>query len=173
MMRSLAATLALLLALAGIPLRAESVAQIDAASLEALARLEQLVPGVKQVQGAAAGVLVFPEVVKMGFGVGGQYGEGVLLVAGEPAAYYALAGGAYGLPLGAGTKSAVVLFRTAAALANFSDSRSWAVGEDGDIALPASDANHAKAPVAGYLFTSQGLLDRATFEGAKISRIAR
>ena len=27
----------------------------------------------------AAGVLVFPDVVKMGFGVGGEFGEGVLI----------------------------------------------------------------------------------------------
>ena len=36
----------------------------------------------------AAGILVFPTVVKAGFGFGGEYGEGSLLIHGRPAEYY-------------------------------------------------------------------------------------
>ena len=38
----------------------------------------------------AAGFLVFPSVIKAGIGLGGEYGEGVLIIKGNPAGYYNL-----------------------------------------------------------------------------------
>ena len=49
----------------------------------------------------AAGILVFPSVYKAGFGIGGSYGEGVLIVRGEPAGYYNIVSASFGLQLGA------------------------------------------------------------------------
>jgi lipid-binding SYLF domain-containing protein len=47
-------------------------------------------PGARELANKAAGVLVFPTVVKAGFGIGGEYGEGAMLVAERPVGYYNL-----------------------------------------------------------------------------------
>ena len=113
------------------------------------------------------------------FGVGGEYGEGVLLVEGKPEAYYATAGASFGLQLGAQTKSEVIVFTTAEALASFRASNGWQAGVDGSIAMPASgaggslDTRSLEEPVVGFIFSNQGLMGNLTFEGAKITRIAR
>jgi hypothetical protein len=74
----------LVLALAAMPLmRPHPVAAASAAELnrEAAAALESLyakTPGAKELGAKAKGILVFPSIIKAGFIIGGQYGEGAL-----------------------------------------------------------------------------------------------
>lgn len=127
----------------------------------------------------ASGVLVFPEVVKMGFGVGGQYGEGPLLIKGEPVAYYATAGASFGLQLGAQYKSEVILFMTEDALVTFRRSHGWEAGLDGSVAVVDTgaggkiDTRMFNQPVLVFIFSNRGLMGNLTLEGSKITRIAR
>ena len=60
----------------------------------------------------AAGVLVFPSVIKAGFGVGGEYGEGVLIVKREPAGYYNIISASFGFQLGIQSRSVIIMFMT-------------------------------------------------------------
>ena len=82
-------------------LYADDKAKIDAGSQKALEKLRAHSGEAGELLDKAAGVLVFPDVVKMGFGVGGQYGEGSLLVAGMPTSYFVTAGASFGLQVGA------------------------------------------------------------------------
>ena len=66
---------------------ADSAAEIDAQVDQALQTLYNQ-PGAKTLGELAKGVLVFPDVLKAGVGIGGSYGEGALRVAGETAGYY-------------------------------------------------------------------------------------
>jgi len=169
--------LALVFASAG--LQADSRQHIDTKSAEALERLREHSADAGRLAEAAAGVLIFPDVVKMGFGVGGQYGEGSLLVEGEPVAYYATAGASFGLQLGAQYKSEVILFMTEEALADFRNSQGWEVGIDGSVAIADVGAGGkidnitAKQPVVGFIFSNKGLMGSLSFEGSRILRIAR
>lgn len=180
-MRSLIFTALMTLALLVLSplLRADSVEQINAGSQNTLVQLKESASGVEEVVRSAAGVLVFPDVVKLGFGVGGQYGEGVLLVKGVPEAYYATAGASYGLQLGVQSKSEVIVFRTEEALDKFRDSSGWQAGVDGSVALikmsagASIDTSQISEPVVGFILSSKGLMYNLTFEGAKITRIAR
>jgi lipid-binding SYLF domain-containing protein len=61
----------------------------------------------------AAGILVFPTVVKAGFGFGGEYGEGSLLIHGRPAEYYNTVSASFGFQLGAQARSVIIMFMTA------------------------------------------------------------
>ena len=170
-------TLALVLASAG--LRADSRQLIDTKSVEALERLRQHSADAGRLAEKAAGVLIFPDVVKMGFGVGGQYGEGSLLVEGEPVAYYATAGASFGLQLGAQYKSEVILFMTEEALADFRNSQGWEVGIDGSVTIAdvgaggKIDSRTVNQPVVGFIFSNKGLMGSLSFEGSRILRIAR
>ena len=170
-----AAIISLLFMLAmlpGGPARADSAEQIRSGAGDALSFLRENIDGAGELLDRAAGVLVFPDVVKLGFGVGGEYGEGILLVAGEPAGYYATSGAAFGLPPGSGIKSEVVVFVSDAALQAFLERRSWRVGEGGLVLANAS----AAAPVdqaVGYIFAGTGLVPDLSLDGAKITRLAR
>ncbi len=170
---------ALGLALTAADLRADSREHIDTKSVEALERLRVHSADAGRLAESAAGVLVFPDVVKMGFGVGGQYGEGSLLVQGEPVAYYATAGASFGLQVGAEYKSEVILFMTEASLQEFRNSHGWEVGIDGAVVMAdvgsegKLDSLTAKQPVVGFIFSNHGLMGSLSFEGSKFMRIAR
>ncbi|MCZ7654445.1 MAG: hypothetical protein M5R42_09495 [Rhodocyclaceae bacterium] len=80
-------------------------------------------------------MLVFPSVVQAGIGIGGEYGEGSLLIGGNPVAYYNIAGRLDRLQLGAQARSQIILFMTENALAKFRRSEGWKAGVDGSVAL--------------------------------------
>jgi lipid-binding SYLF domain-containing protein len=167
------------MALGAAAVRADSKDHIDGKSQEALATLREYSPDAGPLLDEAAGVLVFPDVVKMGFGVGGQYGEGVLLIDDKPAAYYATAGASFGLQLGAQFKAEVILFMTEDALVKFRSSQGWEVGVDGSVAVVDTgaggeiDSRTANQPVVAFIFSNKGLMGSLTLEGGKITRIAR
>ncbi|MBM3391060.1 MAG: hypothetical protein FJY34_03685 [Betaproteobacteria bacterium] len=127
----------------------------------------------------AAGVLVFPSVVKAGIGVGGEYGEGALLIGGKPVAYYNIAAASIGLQLGAQARSEIILFMTESALSKFRGSEGWKAGVDGSIALVtvgtggSIDTETAQKPIIGFIFSNKGLMANLTFEGSKITKIDR
>ena len=169
----------LLLCLSPAALRADSGEEILAKSREALERLQAHSEQAAPMLARAKGVLVFPDVVKMGFAVSGQYGEGVLLVADEPQAYYVTAGAAFGLQLGVEYKSEVILFLSDEALARFRRARGWEVGVDSSVAVldlgvgAQATTVTAADDVVGFIFSNQGLMANLSMEGARVVQIAR
>lgn len=160
-------------------LYADDKAKIDAGSQQALEKLRKHSDKAGELLDRAAGVLVFPDIVKMGFGVGGQYGEGSLLVKDMPTSYFVTAGASFGLQVGAQVKSEVILFMTKEALSKFQNSSGWRVGVDGSVALiklgagGSVDTAQINQPVVGFIFSNEGLMYNLTMEGTKITRIAR
>ncbi len=124
----------------------------------------------------AAGMLVFPNVIKAGIGVGGEFGEGALVIKGKPVAYYNIAAASIGFQLGAQARSQIVLFMNDKVLAQFRNSNGWKAGVDGSVALAtlgaggAIDTETAKKPIIGFIFSNKGLMYNLTFEGSKITR---
>ena len=114
-----ACLLTLILALPGSFAAAGSSEVIDRQSADFLSFLRGQSPEAAALMDRATAILVFPEMVAMGFGEGGRYGEGSLLVGGEARSYYVTAGE------GTGPEAELLLFMDAAALAEFSDDRSW------------------------------------------------
>ncbi len=177
--RNLAVILSAILLLVAGPLWADSVEEINAKTQNALLYLKENVEGSEQLLRSAVGVLVFPDVVKIGFGQGGQYGEGVLLIEGEPQAYYATSGASYGLQLGAKFKSQVLVFLADDALGQFRTNRSWKVDVDAKVALldGRNDSDPAtlkqQHDIVAYIISDQGVMQDLTLDGTKISRLAR
>jgi lipid-binding SYLF domain-containing protein len=175
----LPALVALLLVLGAPSLYADSRETIDAGVSQALQRLRAHSPEAGELVDRAVAVLVFPDVVKLGFGVGGEYGEGALRIGGETQAYYVIAGVSFGLEAGAEYKSEVILFMTEEALRKFRNSSGWQVGVDGAVVLAkagaegAIDTLNSREPVLGFIFSNRGLIFNLSLDGAKITRIAR
>lgn len=160
-------------------LRADGKAKIDAGSQAALEALRGHSADAGELMDKAAGILVFPDIVKMGFGVGGEYGEGSLLVVDRPTSYFVTAGASFGLQAGVQVKSEVILFMTDDALRKFQNSSGWKVGVDGSVALAklgadgSVDSSTLNESVVGFIFSNKGLMYNLTLEGSKITRIAR
>jgi len=153
--------------------------ELDAEVREATAELYKHSAAAKELAGRAAGMLVFPKVLKGGIGIGAEYGEGALLVGGRTVAYYNIASGSIGLQLGVQKKSQVILFMTQSELDKFRKSEGWKAGVDGSVALATLgaggqiDTETAKKPIIGFIFSNKGLMYNLTFEGSKITQIEK
>ncbi len=178
-MKQIFQTGALLAVLACTPAMADTAEYINTHTDQALAHLKEHAVGAGEILDNAAGVLVFPDIFKMGFGVGGQYGEGVLLVEGQPVAYYTTAGTEFGLQSDAQFKSEVIVFRTPEALQQFRNKQGWMVGQDGRVVLPRQSADRKldfgspDEQVVGFILTDKGLVADLNMDGARITRMAR
>ena len=178
-MMTIRSMLVLLLGLSGMFAHAASKDELDAQVREAVANFYSHTSAGKELAAKASGMLVFPNVIKAGVGIGGEYGEGALLVGGKTTAYYNLAAASIGLQLGAQARSQIVLFMTPASLTKFRDSKGWKAGVDGSVALAtlgtggSIDSETARKPIIGFIFSNKGLMYNLTFEGAKISKIEK
>jgi len=156
---------------------AASARDIDRKVEAAIQRFHAEVDGGRDFTRAAKGVLVFPNVVKAGFGIGGEYGTGALLIDGKTADYYSTTAASVGFQIGAQTKAVILCFMTEVALAAFRASRGWEIGVDGSVALVDTgaggslDTTTAPAPVLGFVFGQSGLMANISLEGAKITKI--
>lgn len=175
-MRSLIAVLLCVLASAAA---AASKDEINAEVRQALSDFKAQTRAGYELSTKAAGVLVFPNVIKAGIGIGGEFGEGALLVRGKTVAYYNIAAASIGFQLGAQARSQIVLFMNDKALSAFRQSEGWKAGVDGSVALAtlgtagAIDTETAKQPIIGFIFSNKGLMYNLTFEGSKITRIEK
>jgi len=168
---------AALLLSAAMPAMAASREELDASVREAVNELYKPSSAAKELAGKSVGMLVFPKVVKAGIAIGGEYGEGALLVGGKTAAYYNIAAGSIGFQLGVQQKSQVILFMKQRELDKFRKSEGWKAGVDGSVALATLgaggqiDTETSKKPIIGFIFSNKGLMYNLTFEGSKITKI--
>ena len=179
--RTIGFVLILLLALAGAVPRghAASGPEIDASVNATLDAFFREIWSSRDLANKAVAILIFPTVVKAGFGIGGEYGEGALHIRGRTAAYYNIISASIGFQFGAQARSVIIMFMTEDALAGFQRTDGWKIGVDGSVAIitigagGAIDTNSIRSPVVGFIFDQKGLMYNLTLEGSKISRIYR
>jgi len=156
---------------------AASKQEINAEVKQALADFRKHTGAGHELSQKASGMLVFPNVIKAGIGIGGEFGEGALVVKGKTVGYYNIAAASIGLQLGAQARSQIVLFMNDKVLGEFRNSQGWKAGVDGSVALAtlgaggSVDTETAKQPIIGFIFSNKGLMYNLTFEGSKITRI--
>jgi lipid-binding SYLF domain-containing protein len=159
--------------------KAGSAGEINAGVSATLDRFYRQVPGARELAARAAGILVFPTIVKAGFGVGGEYGEGAMRSGGKTTGYYNTIAASFGFQLGAQARSVIIMFMTPDALAGFHRVDGFKVGVDGSVAIitigagGSIDTEKVTSPVIGFILDPKGLMYNLTLEGSKISRISR
>lgn len=159
------------------PVMAATAEEIDADVAKSIEEFRTDVNGAEVFLEQAAGYLVFPRVIKIGIGIGGETGEGALRVGGKSVDYYRTSSGSIGFQLGAQAKAIVIAFMTKESLEKFRNSSGWKVGVDGSVALidlgagKTIDTNNIKDPVVGFIFDSKGLMYNLTLEGSKFSKL--
>jgi lipid-binding SYLF domain-containing protein len=173
---SLALTLSLFLVTTS---SAKTAQEINGEVNEALKLFGQQVKGGKEFLNASKGMLVIPNIVKAGLGVGGQYGEGVLRIGGKTVEYYSIAAGSAGLQIGAQKMNLILVFTQDEALKKFRTSSGWKAGVDATVAFvdvgaeKSLDTTNIKDPIVGFVFGQKGLMAAATIEGAKFTKLVR
>src|SRR5271170_3900254 len=98
------------------PAAAASASDLIRASDAALANLYANQPKAKLLGNRAKAILVFPNIMKAGFIVGAQSGNGVLFEDGLPTSYYNISAASYGLQAGVQSFSYALFFITTSAL---------------------------------------------------------
>ena len=159
---------------------AKSPREIDANVNAALARFKSEVKGANDYLAAAKGVLVMPDVKKVGFVVGAQWGEGALRIRGKSVDYYKMEVGSAGFQAGYQKATFVFLFLTQEALASFRASDGWSAGvETGitvvDASTPAMSADTLKSTssVVAFAFGQEGLMGGWSVKGMKFTKLPK
>lgn len=153
--------------------------EIDASVDAAMDRFGQEVQGANEFLRSAKGVLVLPGVVKAGFGIGGEYGEGALRIRGVSVDYYNIASASVGFQIGAEKKDIILVFLQDQALRDFRASSGWKAGVDGSVTLVKTgaagslDTETMKDPIIGFIVGQKGLMGNLSLEGSKISKLDR
>ena len=166
-------------AMATGPADAASKAEIDARVTGALTELYQRSAAAQELSAKASGILVFPRVLKAGFGLGGEYGEGSLLVGGEPVQYYRVASASVGFQIGGQARAQVLMFMTDAALDAFRNSDGWEAGVDGSVAIiefgvgEDISTHSGTEPIVGFVFGNKGLMYNLSLEGTKFWKVTK
>ena len=156
---------------------AASREEIDIEVSASLDKFKEDVMGAEKFMEKAEGVLVFQDVVKAGFGIGCEYGEGALLIKGKTVDYYNTADASFGFQFGAQFKTVMLIFLKKDALDKFRNSSGWEAGVDGSVALvelgAGKDINtmNLKDPIVGFVFSNKGLMYNLTLEGSKITKL--
>jgi len=125
----------------------------------------------------AKAILVFPRIIKGGLIVGGQTGDGVLLVRGRPAGYYNVSAASFGLQAGGQAFSYALFFMTDSSLDYLQKSDGWAIGSGPSLVVEDKGAAASLTTttltqdVYAFPFGQHGLMAGLGLEGSKITRI--
>jgi lipid-binding SYLF domain-containing protein len=157
---------------------AATASELASASRLALDQLYGRRPEARAWGRDAKAILVFPKITKAGVVmVGGQTGDGALLVRGDPIAFYRIFAGSFGLQLGAQTFSYAMFFMTQKAVDYARESEGWAVGSGPSVVMidegKAKNMNTTtmRDDIYAVAWGQQGLMAGLGLEGSKISKI--
>lgn len=154
--------------------------KIDNNVAQTIKGMKSELPFTADIAERAAGMLVMPTISKAGFGFGGSYGEGALVIGGASVDYYNLIAASFGFQAGAQQFSSVLFFMDGDHLRGFRERSGWTLGADLEYTLLDSgsgaagiDSNTTPRAVYAIVFNQAGLLVGASIEGSKYSRVVR
>jgi len=157
--------------------QAASASAIDRQARASLADLYKHTPGAKALADKAVAVLVFPSIVKGGFIIAGQFGDGALRKGGKSVAYYRSLAASYGFQAGVQAFGYVLFFMDDASVQYLDNSAGWELGTGPSLVV--LDAGFGKnistttlqKGVYAFIFDQKGLMGGVGIQGSKITRI--
>jgi len=156
---------------------AASASAISRDARAALADLYKKTPGAKALGDKAVAVLVFPSIVKGGFIIAGQYGDGALLKGGKTVAYYRSLAASYGFQAGVQAFGYALFFMDDASRQYIDKSEGFELGTGPSLVV--LDAGFGKnlstttlqKGIYAFIFDQRGLMGGVGIQGSKITRI--
>ena len=154
-----------------------SAQEIDRDSREALKRLEAEGGKTQELVQKAIAILMFPNIIKGGLIIGGQYGDGALIQQGKTIGYYNIAAASFGLQAGGQSFSYALLFQKQSALDYLQKSDGWSIGSGPSVvvmdqgAAASLTSTTVTQDVVAIPFGQKGLMAGLGLEGSKITSI--
>jgi len=150
---------------------------IDRSATQVLTTLYKNRPGAKALGDKAVAVLIFPNIVKGGFIIAGQFGDGALRRGGKTVAYYRSLAASYGFQAGAQAFGYVLFFMDEGSVEYLDRSGGWELGTGPSLVV--LDAGLAKSlstttlqkGVYAIIFNQKGLMGGMGIQGTKITKI--
>ncbi len=133
--------------------------------------------GAASLAAGAKGVLVFPQVTKGGFIVGGYHGQGRMIQNGRIAGAYQTTGLSYGLQAGLQQFAYAMFFMSEEDLRHLDKSGGWELGTAPNITIIDAGAatslstTSARKGVYCFFFDQTGLMAGLGLQGSKINKV--
>ncbi len=159
------------------PVMAGDTTKLNRAVDKALKKLYVKSPVAVELAKVAKAVLIFPSVIKVGFLVGGHYGEGALIVDGKTVGYYNTVAGSYGLQAGAQKFGYAMFFMDTASLEYLNKSGGWEIGVGPSIVFvdegmaKTITTSTTKEGIYAFFYGQKGLMAGIGLQGSKITKI--
>jgi lipid-binding SYLF domain-containing protein len=159
------------------------VSSTDARSIEtrsraALDRLYRTNPKALQLAEASQGILVFPEILKGGFVVGGAGGDGALYKRNQATGYYRSIAASWGLQAGIQKYGYALFLMDDEAVRKLDNTGGWEIGSSPGITVVdkgwtgSFSTTTLKKGTYAVFFDQKGLMAGLGFQGTKITRLA-
>ena len=156
---------------------AATASAIDRDAKVALDKLYKNTPDAKVLADKSVAMLVFPSIVKGGFIIAGQFGDGALRKNGKSVAYYRSLAASYGFQAGVQAFGYVLFFMDDASLQYLDNSDGWELGVGPSLVVLDSgfgknlSTTTLQKGVYAFIFDQKGLMGGAGIQGSKITRI--
>jgi lipid-binding SYLF domain-containing protein len=156
---------------------AASASAINRDAKATLAKLYKNTPAAKTLADKAVGVLVFPSIVKGGFIIAGQFGDGALQKNGKAVAYYRSLAASFGYQAGIQDFGYVLFFMDDESLRYLDNSAGFELGTGPSLVV--LDAGFGKnlstttlqKGIYAFIFDQKGLMAGVGVQGTKITKI--
>jgi lipid-binding SYLF domain-containing protein len=156
---------------------AASKSEIDRSATQALTTLYKNTTDAKALADKAVAVLVFPSIVKGGFIIAGQFGDGALRKGGKTVAYYRSLAASYGFQAGAQAFGYVLFFMDNDSLSYLDRSGGFELGTGPSLVVLDSGFGKALSTttlqkgIYALIFNQKGLMGGMGIQGTKITKI--
>jgi lipid-binding SYLF domain-containing protein len=157
--------------------RPASADELDDDAAAALRSLYEGSPTARVLGEKAAGILVFPNIVKAGFLFGAQFGEGTLFRGGRKVANYRSVAASYGFQAGVQAFGYAMFLMTDSALQYLDKSGGWEVGVGPSIVVVDTGVarnlttSTIQSDIYAFVFDQRGLMGGVGIQGSKITRV--
>jgi lipid-binding SYLF domain-containing protein len=158
---------------------AATAAEINRDVKIALEKLHAKSSSAKMLGEKAKGILVFPGIIKGGFMVGGQFGEGALLRGGKTVGYYNTISASYGLQIGVQKYGYALFFMSDSAMSWLDKSDGWELGTGPSIVVvdegvaKSMSSTTLQSDVYAFFFDQKGLMGGLGLQGTKVTKIKK
>src|SRR4051794_11725644 len=156
---------------------AASAAAIDRDAKATLDKLYKNNSGAKALGDKSVGVLVFPSIVKGGFIIAGQYGDGALRKNGKSVAYYRSLAASYGFQAGVQAFGYVLFFMDNDSLQYLDKSAGFELGTGPSLVVVDEgfgknfSTTTIQNGIYAFIFDQKGLMGGVGIQGTKITKI--
>jgi lipid-binding SYLF domain-containing protein len=156
---------------------AASARAIDRDARASLDNLYRHTPGARALGDKAVAVLVFPSIVKGGFIIAGQFGDGALIKGGKTVAYYRSLAGSYGFQAGVQAYGYVLFFMDDASVRYLDNTAGFELGTGPSLVVldkgfgKSLSTTTLQRGIYAFIFDQKGLMGGVGIQGSKITRI--